>query len=178
MRGKKRLPLILCQIAFVSCLVQVAQIISLALEEKPSIATIIFLILVDVLGGCISPFVLLWTLVSPTMDLLMMHAKLKVVSTRFKALTTLYLCEQIGAFGAAVGYQYQGDYQMFNVIVSAQFIFIAVYAAVWFGAMRYYSLVLFKHMDALISSGERSAPSSGSKSSRDKIIAHRKRLGL
>ena len=177
MRGKKRLPLILCQVAFITCMLELGQIISLALEEKPSIATIIFLILVDVLGGCVSPFVLLWTLVSPTMDLLMMHAKQDIVAFRFKALSLLFLCEQIAMFGAAVGYQYQGNYRMFNVIVCAQFIFIAVYACVWFGAIRYYSLLLFKHMDALIaSSGERSG--GGPKSSRERIIAHRKRLGL
>ena len=177
MRGKRRLPLMLCQVAFVTCLVQVGQIISLALEGKPGIATIIFTILACVAGACVSPFVLLWTLVSPTLDLLMMHAKQKVVSDRFKALTLVYLCAQIAIYGTAVGYQYQGDYRTFNVIVSAQFIVVAVYAGVWYAAIKYYSSVLFKHMDALIgSSGERSV--AGVKSSSDKIVAHRKRLGL
>ena len=176
MRGKKRLPLMLCQVAFASCVVELCQIISLAVEGKPGIATAIFWILVYVIAACVSPFVLLWTFVSPTLDLLMMHAKQNIVYIRFKTLVILYLCSQIGILGTAVGYQYQGDYRMFNVVVSAQFIFSTFYALAWFGAIRYYSLVLFKHMDALIaSSGERSAV--GSKGSPDKIIAHRKRLG-
>ena len=177
MRGKKRFPLMLCQVAFVTCLLELCQIISLAIEEKPGVATIIFTVLAAVAGACVSPFVLLWTLISPTMDLLMMHAKKKIVSNRFKALAILYFCAQIAMFGPAVGYQYQGDYRTFNVIVSAQFLVVAVYAGAWYVAIRYYSSVLFKHMDALIaSSGD--GPSGGSKSSRDKIIAHRKRLGL
>ena len=176
MRGKKRLPLILCQVAFATCVVELGQIISLALEGKHGIAAIIFLILVAIVGGCISPFVLLWTLMSPTMAILMMQEKQKTVIARFKALSLVFLCAQIGILGTAVGYQYQGDYRMFNVIASAEFIFVAVYAGVWFGAIRYYSLVLFKHMDAIISSGGSSIP--GSKSSRDRLIAHRRKLGL
>ena len=162
-------------------------LVSLGLEQKPGIASMIFLVLVDTIGGCAAPFTLLWTLVSPAMALMMLKHKLPIVLRRMKILTFLFFCEQCAVFFTAVAFQYRGDYRMFNVIVASQFLFIAVYILVWMIALKYYSNILFVQMDKILASMSDSNKPRLSKSDGeaaatrpyelDKVANHREKLG-
>ena len=164
------IPKTMTALAILSSVFEVAHFISLGAEGKPGIASLIFLGGVDIIGGCISPFVFLWSFVSPALDLMMLHLERKMVLFRMKFLIGVYTIEQIGVFGTALGFQYQGNYKTFNIIYAWQLAVIAVYALLWAVAIKYYSSHLFKQMDAILGSDP------DSKSSR--IHRHRRKLGM
>jgi hypothetical protein len=184
-RGKVSMPRILCNIAIVVGTLSTAQMIALALEGKPGIASVLLCSAVTVLGGCLGPFTLLWALVSPSLDLMMLHRKHKVVLRRMALLLGLFCIMITGFATAALVYQYNGDYRMFNVVVSSQMAVAAAYTLAWLFAIKYYSGLLFTRMDALISSVKDSRPSSkrgilagdSGNINVSKIESHRKKLG-
>lgn len=115
---------------------------------------------------------------------MMLRHKHDAIVLRIRILTFAILVEQILVFTPALVFQYQGDYRKFNIIVSAQFGFIAIYALAWLVAFRYYSRLLFQKLDALLSSSshqsraEKHQSKLGNFGNAEMIENHRKRLGL
>lgn len=170
LQGSRGLPRTLIQCVIVSSMSEIGHLIALGVEGRPGIPAMIFLMGVHVISGCLAVFVLLWSFVSPTLDLMMMHAKQGIVRQRMMVLTALFALEQIAVFTPALVFQYRGNYQVYNIIVAVQLTIIALYTLMWAVAVKYYSSILFVKMDHLINSVENSA---------DSVIArHRKRLGV
>ena len=186
MRGTRAMPRLICLTVLVSSLAEIGHVVALGIEGKPGIAAQVFMIILNTFGTCIAPFLLLWTLVSPTMELLRLHAKRDAVLWRIKIFIVVFFCEQIAVHGTAVFFLYQGDYKRFNAILASQFFFMMFYCAFWVVALRYYSSILFKQMDQLLNrvrdSKDMSPKAIGEDSSssfppNDKIARHRNKLG-
>jgi hypothetical protein len=170
-KGSRGLPRLMIKCAITCSVCEIAHVIALGAEGRPGIAAMIFLVAMHVIGGCVSVFILLWSFVSPTLALMMMHDRQRTMWFRIKLLTVLFVIEQVAVFIPALVFQYQGNFALFNQIFAWQLVFIgAFYALIWMVAVRYYSTILFEKMDSVL------APLDNPKVSL--IYRHRLRLGL
>jgi hypothetical protein len=161
----------MCLIVLANSGVEILHLISLGLEGKPGIATMLFLALLDTIGGCIAPFCLLWALCAPAVDLTLQLEKKRLIELRIKGCIVLFAVIQVALFSPALAYQYAGNFRMFNTIFASVLAYVAVYAIIWTIAIRYFSVLLFKRMDEVLANLD-------AKHKSDQLVMHRKRLGL
>ena len=194
MRGTKKMPRLIAQFVILLMVWEWCQLVALGLEGRPGIATEIFAIFHSTVGGCSIPFLLLWTIVSPTLELMMLRKKLKRLAKWMEVFAALFFLEHILLYSCALVFQYNGNYATFNKVISGHFFFMSFYVVFLLFSLRKYSQRLFIQIDKIIQNLAFSSDSKidSKRSSKDmdgetsvinndspnaKIIRHRKKLG-
>jgi hypothetical protein len=170
-RNTRGIPKFMCAVVVCSGSLQIFHILALGLEGKPGIATIIFLALLDTIGGCLAPFVFLYAFCLPVISIMLHPEKKLLIERRMKLCVVIFSLIQIVVFTSALVYQYRGDYKTYNIIFSSIIAYVAFYAVLWVVAIWYFSSLLFRKMDELLARYE-------GQQSGEEMRIHRKKLAL
>lgn len=191
MKGRKRMPLRICQYVVASMAIQIGHLVSVWVEGKPGIVAEIFMILIISIGAVIGPFLLVWTLASPALELMMLHDQMRMSQLRLRLIFAIMLIDLVVVYSVALYFQYQGDYYRFNYILAWEYIFISMYGVGLNIGLFCYSRLLFTQMDRIIGASSDSKnpkfskeegngtmmPSSSNPSVKSKVARHREKLG-
>lgn len=148
--GKRAIPKRLCFVAMTVGLAGMLVMISLAIEKKPAAATSMFWVIFNVLGGGVAPMMLLWALVSPTLDLMMLKSKRPLVIKRMAIFIGVFFVYQLTIFSVALKYQYEGNYVKFNEIMSAHLYATGLYCFIYMSLILYFARLLLRQIDNIL----------------------------
>ena len=145
----------LCLAAAIAGFAQALHVLSLALEGRPSIATMTFFIIMNTFGGGVCPVLLLWTFISPVLQFLSVaHAKENLIRTLRLVVVQLSVAQMISYPIALYFLVNKNDFRKYNIVIAVTLLYVTVYTLAWSFALRKYSRVLLDHIDITIAARE------------------------